>query len=143
MVDIESIATRFKHLKDYLRILEELKNINKNTFISDYHYFGLAERYLQLAIETVLDVGNMLIVSLDLRKPSDRQEIVEILEEAKIVSSMLATRLAGIAGFRNLLVHEYVKIDRKKVYEILKNRIPDLLAFSRAVVRYLKKKKYI
>ena len=143
MVDIESIATRFKHLKDYLKILKELQEIRKNLFISDYHYYGLAERYLQLAIECILDVGNMLIVSLDLRKPSDKQEIIDILEETKIVPSILAIRLSGVARFRNLLVHEYVKIDRTKVYNILKNKIPDLEAFAKNVTRYLKKKKYI
>jgi uncharacterized protein YutE (UPF0331/DUF86 family) len=76
MVDIESIATRFKHLKDYLKILKELKKIKANSFTGDYHYYGLAERYLQLSIECILDVGNMLIVSLDLKKPSDKQEII-------------------------------------------------------------------
>ena len=50
MVDIESIATRFKHLKDYLKILKELERVKKSAFISDYHYYGLAERYLQLSI---------------------------------------------------------------------------------------------
>lgn len=142
MVDTESIATRFKHLRDYLKILKELKKINKSVFISDYHYYGLAERYLQLAIECVLDVGNMLIVSLDLRKPSDKQETIDILEDARIISSLLATRLSGIARFRNLLVHEYVKIDRAKVFNILKERIPDIEAFMLGIARYLKKKKY-
>lgn len=143
MVDTQAIATRFKHLKDYMKILNELKKVNKSDFIDDYHYYGLAERYLQLAIECVLDVGNMMIVSLDLKKPSDKQEIIDILEEAKIVSSLLATRLSGVARFRNLLVHEYVKIDRSKVYNILKKRIPDLEAYMTAITRYLKKKKYI
>ncbi len=141
MVDIEIIATRFKLLKDYLKILKELQKINKNTFISDYHYYGLAERYLQLAIECILDVGNMLIVSFDLRKPSDRQEIVDILEEGKIISSLLTTRLSGIAGFRNLLVHEYVKINREMVYKILKERILDLEDFAKEITKHLNKQK--
>ena len=85
----------------------------------------------------------MMIVSLDLKKPSDKQEIIDILEEAKILPSLLATRLSGIARFRNLLVHEYVKIDREKVYKILKGRIPDLQDFAKSITRYLKKKKYI
>lgn len=143
MVDIESIGDRFKHLKDYVKILKELKGIKENNFISDYHYYGLAERYLQLSIECILDVSNMLIVSFDLEKPSDRQETIDILEKAKIIPSLLATRLSGIARFRNLLVHEYVKIDRVKVYDILKHRIPDLEDFAKTISKHLKKKKYI
>jgi uncharacterized protein YutE (UPF0331/DUF86 family) len=143
MVDTETLGSRFRHLRDYLKILREIQKINKNSFISDYHYYGLAERYLQLAIECILDIGNMLIVSFDLRKPSDRQEIIDILEEGKIISSLLATRLSGIAGFRNLLIHEYVKIDREKVYQVLKTRIPDIEAFAKGITKFLKKKKYL
>ena len=36
MVDIESIATRFKHLRDYLKVLKELQKIKESKFISDY-----------------------------------------------------------------------------------------------------------
>ncbi|MFA4967166.1 MAG: DUF86 domain-containing protein [Candidatus Margulisiibacteriota bacterium] len=143
MVDIESIATRFKHLKDYLKILKELQKVKENKFIGNYHYYGLAERYLQLSIECVLDIGNMLIISLDLKKPSDKQEIIDILEEAKIIPSLLAAKLSNIAGFRNLLIHEYVKIDREKVYHVLKTRIPDLEAYAKSITKYLKRRKFI
>ena len=143
MVDVEAIASRFSHLRQYLKVLQELQRVSKNTFINDYHYYGLAERYLQLAIECILDVGNSLIISFDLRKPSDRQEIIDILEEGKIISSLLATRLSGIAGFRNLLIHEYIKIDREKVYQILKNRVPDIETYAKGITRFLKKKKYL
>src|SRR3989339_1130145 len=111
MVDKESLADRLKHFSDYIKILKELKKVNKNSFIQDYHYYGLAERYLQLSIECLLDIGSMLILSLDLRKPSHKQEVVDILEEEKIISSIMATKLSNIASFRNVLVHEYVKID--------------------------------
>jgi len=83
MVDKESLADRLKHFSDYIKILKELKKVNKNSFIQDYHYHGLAERYLQLSIECLLDIGSMLILSLDLRKPSHKQEVVDILEEEK------------------------------------------------------------
>lgn len=85
----------------------------------------------------------MLIVSFDLPKPSQKQEIIEILEKAKIIPSLLSTKLSGVARFRNLLVHEYVKIDRDMVYQILSTRIPELEGFARSVTKYLKKKRYI
>ena len=85
----------------------------------------------------------MLILSLDLRKPSHKQEVVDILEEEKIIPSIMATKLSNIASFRNVLVHEYVKIDREIVYNILKTKIPELESFAKSIVKFLKKKKYI
>ncbi len=41
------------------------------------------------------------------------------LEEDDLIEKELADKLSNMAKFRNLLVHQYTKIDDKKVYEIL------------------------
>lgn len=38
-----------------------------------------------------------------------------------------------MAGFSNLLVHEYMEIDRHRVYATLKNDLGDFEAFVKAV----------
>jgi uncharacterized protein YutE (UPF0331/DUF86 family) len=139
VVDSQSLASRFEKLREYVKILEEIKRHARSQFLKDYHVYGLAERYLQLAIECLLDIGGMLIVQYGFRKPSVKQEIIEILEEEKVLPSDFTHRLAGIAGFRNILIHEYVKIDRARVYEYLQKNLPQFDLFLKHVSRYLKK----
>ena len=40
-------------------------------------------------------------------------------------------------GFRNVLVHEYLDIDRMIVYDVLQNRLGDLEALRRVFARFL------
>jgi uncharacterized protein YutE (UPF0331/DUF86 family) len=40
-------------------------------------------------------------------------------------------------GFRNTLVHEYIDIDRKIVYDVLQNNIQDLEDLKRAFAHFL------
>ena len=40
-------------------------------------------------------------------------------------------------GFRNTLVHEYIDIDRKIVYDVLQNNIRDLEDLKRAFAQFL------
>jgi uncharacterized protein YutE (UPF0331/DUF86 family) len=40
-------------------------------------------------------------------------------------------------GFRNTLVHEYIDIDRKIVYDVLQNNIQDLEDLKRAFAQFL------
>jgi uncharacterized protein YutE (UPF0331/DUF86 family) len=41
-----------------------------------------------------------------------------------------------MAKFRNLIVHDYARIDNAVVFGILKRRLGDFHAFARAIVRY-------
>jgi uncharacterized protein YutE (UPF0331/DUF86 family) len=139
MVDRQSLAARFEKLREYHRILRELQRHSRSQFLKDYHVYGLAERYLQLAIECLLDIGGMLIVEYGFRKPTVKQEIIEILEEEKVLPSNFTHRLAGIAGFRNILIHEYVRIDRARVHEYLQKNLSQFEIFLKHVNRYVAK----
>jgi len=139
VLDYEAITARLDKLDEYGKILKELQKATKSEFIADYHVYGLAERYLQLSIECLFDIGRLIITGLGLQKPDRHQEIIEILWEAEVISTDLASRLQGIAGFRNILVHDYLKIDRNLVYENLQKGVTDLEDFAREIAEFLQK----
>lgn len=69
-----------------------------------------------------------------------RQKIFEKLQlNNKILSEDLASRLDGTVGLRNILVHEYGKIDRKRVYKFLKEKIENFQIFKKEVLAWLKR----
>lgn len=138
MLDSEGVQKRLDKLDEYSHILRELQAADREQFVSDYRLYGLAERYLHLSIECLLDICNMLVSGLGLRKPERYQEAVNILAEAEVLSPGLGHRLAGVAGFRNILVHEYLDIDRGLVYQSLQESLGDLEAFAQEVIRFLR-----
>lgn len=139
-VIFNKIVGKLGRLDEYLRYLTEIQKIGKNDFVEDYHYHGLAERYLQLAIEVILDTGKLIIIAENLRRPEDNQDIFAVLEENKIISRPLAQELIGIAGFRNILVHDYEKIDREIVHEKLQNNLINFRDFKKEISRALKRR---
>ena len=133
------IISKLQKLDEYIKYLKEVQKINKNQFMEDYHFFGLAERYLQLSIEILLDVGKLLIVIKGLKRPEENQEIFSALRDEKIISEKLAGNLMVIANFRNILVHDYEKIDREIVYEKLRNNLDDFENFKKEIAGYVNK----
>ena len=133
------IISKLQKLDEYIKYLKEVQKINKDQFVEDYHFFGLAERYLQLSIEILLDVGKLLIVIKGLKRPEENQEIFSALRDEKIISEKLAGNLMGIANFRNILVHDYEKIDREIVYEKLRDNLEDFENFRKEIVGYVNK----
>lgn len=46
-------------------------------------------------------------------------------------------QLVKMAGFRNIIVHDYAKVDDAEVYGIFKKRLTDFEQYARAIESYL------
>ena len=66
MVRQQVISKRLKKLDEYLVILNKLRRYSYEEFISDPEHYGSVERFLQLALETIADIGNYIISDLEL-----------------------------------------------------------------------------
>ncbi len=137
MVKREVLAARLGQLQEYLKILKMLRKYPLTQFVKDPLIRGSAERYLQLAIECCLDMGNHVIADRGLRKPGDYSEILLILGEAKILPLSFAKKLMPMAGFRNRLVHDYLRLDPAEIHRILRTHLGDFSRYARVFERFL------
>lgn len=124
-------------LRQYKAQLLQVPASNFREYDRNFLIHKATERLLQTAIEACLDIGKHIIAQERFRFPQDNQDVFTILSEEGIVSQALCPRLCDMARFRNLLVHEYAKIDNAIVYGILKKRLGDFDAFARVIVEYL------
>lgn len=107
MVKREIVLVRISKLDEYINFLDKIKRYSKDEYINDPLIYGSTERFLHLAIECVLDIGNHIIADMRYRKPDSNREIFEILCENKIIDSNLKVSLCNMAGFRNIAA-EYI-----------------------------------
>ena len=131
------ISDKMRKLQEYLGYLHEHQKLNEEEFVGDYRNFAIVERSFQIVIEAIVDIGKILLIHKGLRRPEDNQDVITVLHEAHILSEDLTHRLGGIVGFRNVLVHEYTDIDRKKVYDNLQKRLVDIDLFVKEIIAYL------
>ncbi len=136
-IDRALILSKLDRLRQYLRYLKELQKSSLEDFIKDFKLSGATERYLQLAIENIVDIGNEIISSLQLRRPERYRDIPYILSESNIISKTFAETIASMIGFRNLLVHNYASINLNLVYEFLQTRLADFEIFIKYIVKWL------
>ena len=59
----------------------------------------------------------------------------EVLGEAGLLPRDLAESLAKMVGFRNILVHDYAKLDPAIVLRVLATDLKDVERFRAAVLR--------
>ena len=135
MVSAEKISRKFIRLDEYLTILDKISETSGDLFVKDKIILGSAKYYLQVSIETCLDVANHIIAAGRFRAPRDYADTFTVLEENNIVHKNLAQKLRQMAKFRNRLVHLYGEVDDAFVYEFITRDIDDIRRFRKAVMQ--------
>ena len=134
MVDRELVLRKVAALEQYLAELDEFRHITLESYVAERKTQRIVERTLHLAIETCLDLAEHLIADRRLRVPASHAETFEILRDAALIPTPLAGSLVQMARFRNILVHDYARIDAGRVVSILRDDLGDLAEFKRVVL---------
>ena len=138
MVDRYIIQARIAKIREYVALLRKIYRLtDEHRFIKDPLIYGNGERYLQLAIQCVLDISNHIVADMNLKLPEDSKELFALLARHKVLPVPLSKKLTPMAGFRNILVHEYLEIDRHRVYRALRDDLGDFEKFIKAVSKRL------
>lgn len=136
MVDRDRLLAKLDELDGYLA---ELRSIVPERF-EDYlkvEKRRACERLLQVAVEAVLDACALLVAGLRLGLPGEEDDLFTKLASRGVVSPSTADILRGMRGFRNLLVHEYGRINDALVFEAVQRRLGDFDAFKREILAFL------
>lgn len=137
MVDREVAERLLGLLEGYVNDLRTVQDIDFVEYAADIRTRRFVERTLQIAIEACLDLGYHIIADEGLREPEDNKDVFKVLAEAGIIDAKLLGSLQPMASFRNLIVHDYGKIDDEIVFGILKRRLEDFREYARMIAAYL------
>ena len=88
---------------------------------------------LQLAIQAALDAASHVVSARRLGEPQSNRELFDALVRAGWLPGAQAPALRNLAGFRNIVVHGYERVDLRIVRDVLDHRLGDLLAFVDAL----------
>jgi len=134
LLDKNLILRKLSELEDYQSQLEEYKTITVNDYINDWKAQRIIERTLQLMIEICVDICHHLISAKKYRIPTSYSDTFLVLFEQQILDESLMCRLQQMARFRNILVHNYEKVDPAIVIPLLKNNLNDFTLFRNAIL---------
>ena len=126
MVDRDLIIAKASSVRRHLKRVVEKRGQDVEKFLKDFDCQDIVSFNLQLAIQNCIDIAAHVISEEGLGMPGSFTEMFYLLEENGYLSGELTEKMVRAVGFRNLLVHEYGKIDLKQVYQIASDHIEDL-----------------
>lgn len=133
MTDLSVLENKLSLTGKYLSILDNFKEYSRDTVETDLVIRGAVERYLYLVAQSAIDLAEAVISYKKLRKPTTMSESFYILGEEKFIDRELVQEMAKLVGFRNIMAHDYDRVNYDIVYDILQFRLKDIEAFLESV----------
>lgn len=133
MLDKTIIARKLERISRYLRAMRQKKDPGLQLFMKDDDLQSVIMFNLIRSIQAC-DIGAHIISDQEWESPATQAGIFEILAEKKVITQPLARKMGQMAGFRNIVVHEYEKIDLNIVHAVRKKHLTDIEKFCKAVV---------
>jgi uncharacterized protein YutE (UPF0331/DUF86 family) len=137
LTDPVLIAKRISKLREYVGLLRILGGRSREEFIQDPFVIGNVERYLQLAIQVVLDICNHIVADDRLGPVEEYRDAIRLVGQGGHLEPDLTQRLIPMAGLRNILVHDYLEIDRGRLHSLLRDCLEDFELFATQIARRL------
>jgi len=133
MTNSAVIENKISAAKKYLKILERYKKYSRKEIEDNLDVKGAVERYLYLAVQAAIDLAEAAVAYKNFRKPTTMVEVFYILEEEKIISKDLTEKMTKMVGFRNVVAHDYEKINYDIVYDVLQKKLKDIENFLKKI----------
>ncbi len=136
-LDKDRLFEKIDELENYLRELEEYLPKEEEEYLNNGLIKRACERAFQLASENLLDICNLIISEKGFGMPADSKDCVRKLAENGVIPGSLSIRLEELVGFRNLLVHQYGKVDDSRAYSYLNMELKDFYEFIEIIDKYI------
>ncbi len=132
-------------LLSLVTLLEKLKAIlkehdtNKNTNLKEFLLYG-AQKKAEEIVELAISINQELLRSKEMLSRSYYHSFID-LEKFNAFSSEDLRFLAGTAGFRNRLAHEYLEVDPTIALRTMKQMMAIYPKYTETILKIIKKKK--
>ena len=135
--DQETMVKLVSELRKNVVRLQDLAKLSEADFLKDPDKIGSAKYHFIVAIESCIDMCNHVISRNGFRAPEDYGDTFRVMNEEGALKQDFADELVNMAKFRNRLVHIYLEVENKQVYEILQDRLDDFKKFIDSLSKFL------
>jgi len=130
-VDRDSIEETLIYLDKQIELFKN--QLQWNTEIEK----AALERLTHTMLEAILDVGNMMIDGFIMRDPGSYEDIIDILDDEKVITKEMHDCLVQLIQYRKMTVQQYTRVEHEALNQAFIQAISVLKSFSPRVRDYL------
>ncbi|SMB98241.1 Uncharacterized conserved protein YutE, UPF0331/DUF86 family [Thermanaeromonas toyohensis ToBE] len=137
-LNYDLLREKMADIEKAVALLEKIASKSLEEFLSDEMLISGAKYQLIVAIEAAQSICNHLAARVAKEAPASYADCFYILRKNSVISEEIAQKMASAAKFRNLLVHQYGKINDYIVFDVLRKDLGNLLRYIGEIKSFLK-----
>ena len=137
MVDKDLIMAKAGSVRKHLNRIEMKRSVDLKTFLSDIDRQESILFNIQMAVQNCIDMAAHIISDEGFGVAGSTNEMFYLLEENGYLDTDLTEKMVRAVGFRNLIVHEYVRVELEQVFEIAQTGVQDISDYLQSIFRKL------
>lgn len=134
------IIRKLEDIAMELNYLKKLLPYTQKELLSNAQILYFAERIIERIVTSAIDINYHVISDLLSRSPDDYHASFIEMGMQKIIPFSFAERIAQSTGLRNILIHQYKKINYKKFYASLPVAYKDYSSYIKYIEKYITSK---
>jgi uncharacterized protein YutE (UPF0331/DUF86 family) len=135
MIDKNLMIAKAAKVDEHLKRIKMKRSVKLEEFLGDLDRQESILFNLQMSLQNCIDIAAHIISDDELGVAGSTNEMFYVLQENGYLTAELTEKMVAAVGLRNLVVHEYGKIDLTKVYQNAHQNIDDLEEYLRAIFR--------
>ncbi|MDI6734952.1 MAG: DUF86 domain-containing protein [bacterium] len=139
MFNKEIVFQRANMAETSIKKLNKLKELPETIFLTDAQNIALAEHYLRISIDSLVDLATHIIAVKGLGRPGSSKDIINFLAQAEAIPHEFTKTTLRLIKLRDRLVHLYWEVESPEIYEVLQNEIPHISQLLNYLLKYIEK----
>ena len=137
-IDKEFLRQKISQAEKYFEELKSFLKLSDSEISDDLKNRYALERVFLLLVEEMIDINNHLLKSFDVAV-NDLRSSFGLLGEQGILNKEFAAKISPLTGVRNILVHQYEKINLELFLKNLRNNLDDFGKYFSSVIDFISK----
>lgn len=142
MIDTDLVKRKISLIQDDLVKLSSFTGFPLEQVLSDFMKQATLERLLERIINRAIDINRHIISEMKNEKissPKDYRDTFLILAELHVFQTDFAKEISKSIGTRNVITHEYDKVDQSLIYNSIGDCLRDYNEYCRLILEFIEK----
>jgi uncharacterized protein YutE (UPF0331/DUF86 family) len=137
MADERVVSTKLEQIEQYhSELKEKQQSLTRTDILTNTTEQRAVERMFKNAIQACSDlVQHIATRDFDFAGVASK-EAIRVLGQEEVIDEETMNTLVAAVGFRNVLAHEYGRVDYVEVYQTLQSGLEVYDAFSRQIAQW-------
>ena len=129
MADKDILWSKISSMQKHVDRIKAKRHVDLSQFLQDIDRQESVLFNLQMAVQNCVDLAAHIVAEEGLGVAGSTSELFYLLEEQGYIGQDLTERMIRAIGFRNLIVHEYGKLDLEVVFRVSHEDVEELEEF--------------